>query len=411
MRLLRSAFAAALACAAIFMSGAAYPAALSPLSLQTISNNGVPVRGAQLFFFEAGTTTPKPVYTDASLGPSHPRPVVVNGAGRVPPVYVGPGSYRVQIRDARGAILEDIDGIQGEVIATEDPGGGGPTDETSVLQTGEIFAKYGKGVRAGAVRLNGRTIGNAVSGATERANADTQALFIHLWDSDPNLTVTGGRGSSALADFNAGKTLALPDAAGRGLIGLDDMGAGAKNRLAGGTFVTGNATTLGATIGTASEQLTLAQIPAHSHGVAMLAAGAHNHSGATTATGGHSHAGYTDAQGAHNHGGATGAAGAHSHTYDKATGAAPELGTGVTGAAGFNSHTNDSTTSVGNHSHSIAVDGTHAHNVTTYAVGDHAHGIGWDGSHTHQLTENSMGGGQAHNNLSPGLLITLYMKL
>lgn len=60
------------------------------------------------------------------------------------------------------------------------------------------------------------TFGNASSGGTIRANADTQALYIQLWDasSDADCPVSGGRGSSALADFNANKTITTPRAGG-----------------------------------------------------------------------------------------------------------------------------------------------------------------------------------------------------
>ena len=73
---------------------------------------------------------------------------------------------------------------------------------------------------AGWVVRNGGTIGNAVSGATERANADTAALFAHLWaetantgdyviqDSSGSPTVRGG---SAAIDFAANKRMPLPD--------------------------------------------------------------------------------------------------------------------------------------------------------------------------------------------------------
>lgn len=67
------------------------------------------------------------------------------------------------------------------------------------------------------------TIGNAASGATIRANADTLNLYVHYWDdfSSPSgntlLPVIGGLGASALDDFNANKKLTLPNMSGRGL--------------------------------------------------------------------------------------------------------------------------------------------------------------------------------------------------
>jgi hypothetical protein len=51
---------------------------------------------------------------------------------------------------------------------------------------GDLKVRYGTGVLSGFVRCNARTIGSATSGGTERQNADTQALFEYLWNTDAN---------------------------------------------------------------------------------------------------------------------------------------------------------------------------------------------------------------------------------
>jgi microcystin-dependent protein len=119
---------------------------------------------------------------------------------------------------------------------------------------------YNTGTLSGFVRANGRTIGNATSGATERANADTSALFVFLYNADANLAVSGGRGANAAADYAANKTIALPDFRGRTIAGLDDMGNSAASRLSSTYFGTA-ATALGAAGGSESTTLTAAQIP------------------------------------------------------------------------------------------------------------------------------------------------------
>lgn len=116
---------------------------------------------------------------------------------------------------------------------------------------------------------DGKTIGNASSSATARANADTQALFVHLWNNMANAQapVSGGRGVSAVADFSANKTITLPDARGRSLVGKDDMGGTAASRMTvGGSGVDG--VTLGAAGGEQSHLLTGSEsgTSAHAHG-------------------------------------------------------------------------------------------------------------------------------------------------
>jgi microcystin-dependent protein len=117
------------------------------------------------------------------------------------------------------------------------------------------------------VRGNSLSVGDATSGASERANADTFTLYSYLWAnfSQTQCPVTGGRGASATIDFNAHKPIQLLDMRGRGAFGVDNMGATAAGRLTGVTFAAGNATTPGATGGEGAHLLVTGEIPAHTH--------------------------------------------------------------------------------------------------------------------------------------------------
>lgn len=86
--------------------------------------------------------------------------------------------------------------------------------------TGIVDHIFGSTAPAGWVRRLGGTIGNAASGATERANADTLALFTKIWNESANAgdyviqESTGAasvRGASAAADFAANKRMPLPN--------------------------------------------------------------------------------------------------------------------------------------------------------------------------------------------------------
>jgi len=124
--------------------------------------------------------------------------------------------------------------------------------------TGMEMDFHGTTAPAGWVLASGRTIGNAASGGTERANADTSALFTALWNAYGNTVcpVSGGRGGSAAADFAANKTITLPDKRGRVSVGRDNMGGSTAGRVtAAGSGI--NGTTMGATGG--DEKVTLAR--------------------------------------------------------------------------------------------------------------------------------------------------------
>jgi microcystin-dependent protein len=125
---------------------------------------------------------------------------------------------------------------------------------------------YGTTAPSGWVRCNGRTIGAAGSGATERANADTEDLFTHLWTVDASLTVSTGRGGSAASDWAANKTIALPDCRDRVISALATMGNSDAGLVA-DTYVTAgtDTSTLGALAGVDDVTLTEANLAAHDH--------------------------------------------------------------------------------------------------------------------------------------------------
>ncbi len=104
------------------------------------------------------------------------------------------------------------------------------TEHTHDENIGEVKPFARQTAPAKFLMCNGQTIGNASSGATARANADTQALFEMLWvdwdntilpiqDSSGSAAI---RGISAADDFSAGKRMPLPDIRGEFVRAWDD---------------------------------------------------------------------------------------------------------------------------------------------------------------------------------------------
>lgn len=217
--------------------------------------------GCKLFIIQAGTTsTPQNAYQDTALTQVLPNPLTCDAAGRLGQFFVADGLIKVRLQTAAGVQITTLDNILVIGPSSGGGGGGGTIDPTTIFQTGAFMQFYGTGTLTGWVRANGRTIGSATSGATERANADTQALFVYLWGADANLAVSGGRGASAAADYAANKTITLPDLRGRAIAGLDDMGSSAAGRLT-STYFGASGTCLGCAGGAESRTLTLAQLP------------------------------------------------------------------------------------------------------------------------------------------------------
>ncbi len=216
--------------------------------MQQFGTDNKPLNGGLLYFYAAGTTTPQNAFQDSGLMIPWPNPLTLGSTGRIPQLFFADGQIKVRLTNAAGVVQLAADNLL--VVGPSGGGGGGGTvDPTTVLQTGDIKVRYGTGVHTGFVRQNGRTIGSATSGATERANADAQPLFEYLWTTDPYAVVSTGRGASANADWVANKTIQLPDARNRALAGLGDMGNTDAGLFAGSAFAFGNGIILGARLG------------------------------------------------------------------------------------------------------------------------------------------------------------------
>jgi hypothetical protein len=187
-------------------------AILWPYSLVPFTDpNGDPYAGATAYFFDAGTTTPRTVYQDSALSQPHEKGVTANAVGAFPAVFLPSGDYRLRIETAAAVTIWDIDGISTPIFAETGGGGGGDTPVELLARTGDLKFRYDTSAHSSWVRANGRTIGPAASGASERVNDDCEDLFVYLWATDDNLAVAGGRGVTATGDWAAAKQLSLPD--------------------------------------------------------------------------------------------------------------------------------------------------------------------------------------------------------
>jgi len=367
-------------------------AGLYPLSrMQQLDENGELLIGARLFLFDGGTTTPRVGYRDSSLTTEHPNPIVADAQARIPLVYLEDGFYRQRLTTASGVVVFDDDGIP--VVSTTVGGTGTSVDPNSTMKTRDIKIRFDDQPIDGYVRLNGRTIGSVASGATERANADTQSLYEELW-SYPNVAVSGGKGASGPADFTANKALVLPDCAGRGIFGMDDMGAGARGILTAATIA--NPTLVGSYGG--SQQVTIAQanLPVYT-----LTGGSGSVSVSGTTNG--NNVGHT-----HTFSGGTGSmnrSNPHSHsiTYPTSTVTPAQV---VGGASAF-----FWTSTAGGNTGDTDINHEHGFSGTTDGQNqNHSHTFSGSGSAT-LISIGSGGSGTAVTNLPPVMLFMVYIRL
>lgn len=162
-------------------------------------------------------------------------------------------------KNLTGADLHEPKGadtaLANQVYVSDGAGSGSWVAASSIITntaftTGDLKLTHKLSADTGWILWADSTIGDSSSGASIRANADTQALFYFYWNRYINSVcpVSGGRGVGADVDFAAHKTLTLPAAAGRAL-GLAGAGSGLTSRAA------------GASTGTETKTLSLANLP------------------------------------------------------------------------------------------------------------------------------------------------------
>jgi hypothetical protein len=355
---------------------------LSGTAERDLLGRGVP--GAKAYFLQPGTVqTPKTVYQDADLSTPHQHPVTADGFGVWPAVFFSTGRYKIRRVKPAGTVISEMDGVDGAPTPSEGGGGGDQVDETALFQTGDLKLSSRTDIVAGWVRLNARTIGSAASGASERANADCEALFKHLWDNfaDAICPVTGGRGSTATADWSANKVIQVPPGAGYLLGIVEAMGGTAPNKLQIATTITTTNASTSATVASAAG-LTVgmyvisANVPDGAtitaiNGTTITLSAAASAPGTGTAvrfsilknaealgaTGGTISGVLTEAQlpaVTKN----TNTTGSHTHTYVGHNSAVPALGDGPSVLASTATRT---TSAAGEHAHTVAFGGDQAH--------------------------------------------------
>ncbi len=195
----------------------------NPVPAPVFTSTGAFAAGALAYFYLDDSTTPLTVYRNSALTSPWTWPVVASNTGVFPPIYIPYVTYRRRITTADGVLISDT----GNIDNPAPPGTAGiVVTADQIFQTGDPVPRFRAGTMTGFVRMNGRTLGSALSGATEYAAADAANLFAFLWNNLPNTiaAVSSGRGATAVADFAANKTIVIPTMQGYLAAGVDDMG-------------------------------------------------------------------------------------------------------------------------------------------------------------------------------------------
>jgi microcystin-dependent protein len=297
--------------------------------------------------------------------------------------------------------------ISGATLSTSSVDGGGSVVGTTATQT-----LTNKELTSAAVTGGGNVVGTT---ATQTLTNKTISLEAADNTITGRLASTNGgipagvisqfAGSSAPAGYLLcqGQSVSTAEFAGLfAAIGYNYGGSGAsfnvpnlENRVpvgkGSGTF--GNLNNVG---GAESVTLTVDQMPSHSH-----TQNAHSHGASSGSAGSHSHTASTNTAGSHTHGDS----GSHTHGAFRGINASRGAGT----SSGIQSTNISSaifdTTTATTHTHTSS--GGHSHTITVADDGSHSHAVSVDNA---TATNQNTGGGLAHNNLQPYIVVNYIIK-
>lgn len=80
-------------------------------NVQYLDENGNPLSGGSLGFFESGTSTPLNTYSDDALSIANTNPVVLDDAGRAGDIFLLNQNYKVVLSDFNGAVVWTADPV------------------------------------------------------------------------------------------------------------------------------------------------------------------------------------------------------------------------------------------------------------------------------------------------------------
>ena len=138
---------------------------------------GSSLAGAQLYFYEAGTTTPITTYTTDAISVAHNHPVVADSDGVFAPIFINQevnATYRMQLYTSADVLKKDIDNLPADPsmndIGVYVSSVGGTANAITLTPSLPIAAyAAGQSFRFVAASSNTGAVTVAVSGLTTRA--------------------------------------------------------------------------------------------------------------------------------------------------------------------------------------------------------------------------------------------------
>lgn len=128
---------------------------------QWFDDSGNPLAGGKVYVYDAGTTTPKSVYSDTALSSGAANPIILDSAGRHDNRYIATGSYKIVVKTSADVTVFTRDNNDGGVpvgsgaLAIENGGTGATTAAAAIAALGGATASEVADIAADVASVTG----------------------------------------------------------------------------------------------------------------------------------------------------------------------------------------------------------------------------------------------------------------
>lgn len=167
---------------------------------------GESLSGAKLYFYQAGTTTPITTYTTAALTVAHNHPVVADGDGVFPAIFINESvnaTYRVQLYTSADVLKYDIDNLEARYLNPflNSIELGHASDTTITRASAGVIAVEGVNLLSANTGMPIGVTGSYTGTFTGCTTADTVAIRYAIAGSIVSLHVIGSIATSNATSF------------------------------------------------------------------------------------------------------------------------------------------------------------------------------------------------------------------
>jgi hypothetical protein len=179
--------------------------------------DGVPYIGAKAYFYDAGTTTPRIVYSDSALTTAITQPAVADANGKFGAIYVQAGVYKIKVTQSDDTLIYEQDnvdpGVASNVSGAVPIANGGTAGTTAATARANLGA-------ASQTGLDALTASTTTSLAGKSNTGHTHVI------ADVTDSTTVGKAVVVAATAAAARTAIGASAVGSSVLTATDAAAG-----------------------------------------------------------------------------------------------------------------------------------------------------------------------------------------